>query len=615
MLACYFLLSMFQNKLGLKMFIRYFVILGIFFISNLAIADEIKPRTAIAMHGEVKYKSNFKHLEYVNPDAPKGGSLKLHVIGSFDSLNPYILKGNPATGMGLVYETLLVSTDDEAFSEYANIAEKFEMPEDRSWVRFYINKAAKWHDGKPITAEDVKWSFDTLISKGNPFYRAYYANVKEAVIEDAHTVKFNFNVSGNRELPLIMGQMPVFPKHFWQNREFNKTSLDAPLGSGPYKVEEVIAGRSITFKRVKDWWGKDLPINKGRYNFDEITFTYYRDAPVAKQAFFAGEYDFIHENIAKDWATSYDVPAVREGKIIKREQAHQRPAGMQGFAYNIRKDIFKDKEVRKALAYAFDFEWSNKQFAYGAYKRTKSYFENSELASHGVPTGRELEILEKFKDQLPPELFTKEYAPPKTSGNGKDIRKNLRIAKQILKKAGWTLNKDTGNLEKDGVPLKFEILLVSPAFERWVAPFISNLKKIGVEAKIRIVDSSQYQKRVEDFDFDIIVQTFGQSLSPGNEQRDFWHSSKADVKGSRNVIGIKNPVIDELIDMVIHAPNRNELIYRTRALDRVLLWNYYVIPQWYNSVFRIAYWDKFGLPQIAPKYNIGYIDTWWSKSP
>ncbi len=576
-------------------------------------AENILSVSGMAIHGEPKYDSDFSNFEYVNPHAPKGGSLSLSAMGTFDSLNPYILKGNSAIGMSMVYETLLVSSNDEAFSEYASIAEKFEMPEDRSWVRFYINPKARWHDGKALTAADVEWSFNILIKEGNPFYKAYYANVEKVTIENTHQIKFQFNIKGNRELPLIMGQFPIFPKHYWAGKEFNKTSLEKPLGSGPYRVKSLEAGRSIVYERVNDWWGQELPINKGRYNFDEITFTYYRDESVAKQDFFAGGYDFVQENIAKTWATAYNVPAVLDNRIIKREQAHERPAGMQGFAFNTRKDIFADKEVRKALAYAFDFEWSNKQFAYGTYKRTRSFFSNSELASTGLPTKEELAILEQFRGQIPNEVFTSEYQPPKTNGSGKDLRKNLRIAMKTLDKAGWLLNKDTGLREKNDVALSFEILLVSPAFERWVMPFIGNLKKIGVNAKLRIVDVSQYQKRIEDFDFDMVVQTFGQSLSPGNEQRDFWHSEKAEINGGRNIIGIKNPVVDKLIDMIIQAPSRKELIVRTRALDRVLLWNYYVIPQWHNDHFRIAYWNKFGQPDIKPKYDIGYLDTWWVK--
>lgn len=571
----------------------------------------IGPAHGLAMHGEAKYKKDFTHFEYVNPDAPKGGALRMSAIGTYDSLNPYILKGTPAAGMGMVFETLLAQSKDEPFSEYGYIAETIEMPQDRSWVRFKLRKEARWHDGKPLTAEDVKWSFETLMEKGRPFFKAYYANVERVQIEDPHHVTFVFNVTGNGELPLIVGQLPIFPKHYWMDKDFGKTTLEPPLGSGPYRISNVQPGRKITYERVKDWWAKDLPVMKGQYNFDEISYTYYRDRSVALQAFFAREFDFWHEATAKSWATEYDVPVVKTGKVLKRKQDHDLSQGMQAFAYNIRRPIFQDAKVREALAYAFDFEWSNKQYAFGTYIRNNSFFENSDLASSGVPEGKELEILEQFRGQIPEEVFTKEYMPPKTSGSGKDIRRNLRKAAELLKEAGWEINKETKLREKNGTVLSFEVLLVSPSFERWVAPFIGNLEKIGVKANMRVVDASQYQSRVESFDFDMIIKSFGQSLSPGNEQRDFWHSEKADVPGSYNVIGIKNPVIDKLIDLVIHAPSREDLILRTRALDRVLLWNHYVIPQWYLGYFRFAHWNKYSMPKIAPRYDTGVVETWW----
>lgn len=588
---------------------------GLFFIAWIVsgavqAADTPKPLHGIAMHGAPKYAADFTNLEYANPDAPKGGEMRLAVAGTFDSLNSYIIKGVAAPGIGMVYQTLMANTEDEAFSEYGLLAETTEIPEDRSWVVFNLRKEARWQDGKPVTADDVVWSFDTLMSKGHPFYKAYYANVKSAVAESPIRVKFTFNMTGNRELPLIMGQMPVLPKHFWKGKDFAKSTLDLPLGSGPYKVKSVDPGRRITYERVKDWWAKDLPIVKGQYNFDTIVYDVYRDETVLLQAFFSGNYDFRQENIAKSWNAEYNQPAVRQGLIKKEEIHHSLPAGMQAFAFNIRRPMFQDARVRESLGYAFDFEWSNKQFAYGTYKRTQSYFANSELASSGLPAGRELEILEKFKGQVPEQVFTKEFSLPKTSGTGQDMRQNLSTAKSLLATAGWQVGKD-GLLEKDGKPFKFEILIGSETFERWINPMIANLKKLGIQATLRVVDAAQYQHRLESFDFDMTVSTFGQSLSPGNEQRDFWNSAKADIKGSRNLIGIKNPVVDQLIDMVISAPDREELITRTRALDRVLLWNYYVIPQWHLDYFRVAYWDKFGKPAVSPKYGLGVIDTWW----
>lgn len=581
-------------------------------IHNVAQAETqntIGPVFGMAMHGEAKYGPD-DHLEYANPNAVKGGTLQLSAIGTFDNLNPFIVKGVPAAGSNMPYDTLLFNTQDEAFSEYGLVAESFEMPEDRSSVTFNLRKIAKFHDGHPITAEDVKWTLETLTTVGHPFYRAYYANVKKVVVENDHRVRFEFDMVENRELPLIVGQMPVLPKHYWENLSFASTTLNAPLGSGPYKITEVEAGRTITYERVKEYWAKDLPMMQGLHNFDNITYDYYRDDTVALQAFLAGEYDFRRENTAKTWQTGYDGPAVQKGHIAKLERKHSLPSGMQGFIFNIRRDVFKDKAVRQAMNYAFDFEWSNKQFAYGTYNRTTSYFENSELASRNLPKGRELEILEQFRDGLPPEVFDKEFTIPKTDGSGRSHRTVLREGIAILENAGWTLN-DQDIREKDGVQLKFEILLNNPSFERWSAPLIQNLKRMGIIASIRVVDPAQYQNRIDSFDFDMVISTFGQSLSPGNEQRDFWHSEKANLNGSRNLIGINNPVIDVLIDMVIQAPDRDELIMRTRALDRVLLWNYYVIPQWHLDYFRLAYWDKFGRPDVSPPYGLGITETWW----
>lgn len=570
-----------------------------------------KPMHGIAMHGELKYAPDFTHLEYVNPDAPKGGELKLAAAGTFDNLNPFIIKGVSAPGLLLTFQTLLYNTDDEAFSEYGLIAQNIEMPEDRSSVTFNLRPEAKFHDGKPITAADVVWTFETLMEKGHPFYRAYYAHVKSAKAENAQRVTFTFDMAGNRELPLIMGQMPVLPKHAFEGKDFAATTLSPLTGSGPYKVKSVDAGRRVVYERVKDWWAKDLPLMRGQYNFDTISYELFRDETVLLQALFSGAYDFRQENIAKAWQEQYDGQrAVRDGLIIKEEIAHSLPAGMQGFAFNTRREMFADPQVRAALNYAFDFEWSNKNFAGGTYKRTASYFSNSELASSGLPTGRELEILEAFRGKIPDEVFTQEFKNPVTSGSGGDMRAHLAKARGMLEAAGWKMGNNK-LLEKDGKPFKFEFLIQSPAFVKWIEPMIGNLKRLGIEATVRVVDTAQYQNRMDSFDFDVTVETFGQSLSPGNEQRDFWGSEKADVNGSRNTIGIKNPVIDELINMVIAAPDREELIARTRALDRVLLWNHYVVPHWHINYHRVAYWNKFGKPDISPKYGLGVVNTWW----
>jgi microcin C transport system substrate-binding protein len=579
-------------------------------LASPALADTT-PMHGFAIHGDVKYPADFKHLEYANPDAPKGGELRLADNGTFDNLNGYIIKGVAAPGIGLTQLTLMTETQDEAFSEYGLIAETVEMPDDRSWVAFNLRKEAKWHDGKPITADDVVWTFNTLMKDGAPFFRAYYANVKEAKAESPARVKFSFNTANNRELPLIMGQMPVLPKHYWEGKKFTNTTLEAPLGSGPYKVKSVDPGRRIVYERVKDWWAADLPIVKGQYNFDTVTYDIYRDETVEMQALFSGQYDFRTENVAQNWFTQYDdKKPVKAGDIVKEELKHSRPAGLQGFVFNTRRKVFADPKVREALNYAFDFEWSNKQFAFGSYKRTKSYFENSELASSGLPQGRELEILEKYRGQIPDEVFTLEYTNPKTDGSGNGVRANIVKGKKMLEQAGWKIGKD-GIMEKDGEQLKFEILSESEAVERWIGPMLGNLKKLGVEAKLRHVDITQYQNRRDDFDFDMTTGVFGQSLSPGNEQRDFWGSDKVNVKGSRNLMGVNSKAVDGLIDEVIAAPDREELIVRTHALDRVLLHGHYVIPQWYFDAFRLAYWNKFGRPAISPKYGLGVLETWW----
>lgn len=579
--------------------------------SRQASSAPVTPAHGVAMHGSPKYGPDFTHFDYVNPDAPKGGEMHLGAYGTFDTLHPFIIKGNPAPGIGMLYQALMSKSDDEAFTMYGQVAETVEMPEDRSWVAFNLRKEARWSDGKPLTAADVVWTFQTLMKDGHPFYHAYYANVKEAVAENQHRVKFTFGATGNRELPLILAEMTVLPKHYWEGRKFDATTLDPPVGSGPYKVKSLDAGRRITYERVKDWWAKDLPVNKGQYNFDTLVYDMYRDETVLLQAFFAGEYDYRSENIAKAWALEYkDKQPIKEGWIKKQEIDHDIPVGMQSFAFNTRRPIFADPNVREALNYAFDFEWSNKQMAFGAYKRTRSFFENSELAATGLPKGREAEILEGYRGKIPDEVFYKEFENPRTGGAGNDMRENLARAKKLLEASGWRIGAGRVLVRKNEV-LKFEILLHSNTFERWVAPFVANLKKLGVLATIRTVDTAQYQNRMDAFDFDMTVGSFPQSLSPGNEQRDFWGSEKADVKGSRNIIGIKNPVVDDLIDKIIFAKDREELIAATRALDRVLLWNHYVIPQWHISNFRIAYWDKFGKPAVTARYDLGVPATWW----
>ena len=574
-------------------------------------SDEVRPSHGIAMHGDLKYAPDFKHFDYVNPKAPKGGAVRLQAIGTFDSFNPFIVKGSPAAGIGRIYQTLMAGSADEPFSEYGLLAESITVPEDRSWVQFTLRPEARWHDGKAVTAEDVVWTFETLITKAVPFYRGYYGDVKKVEKLDARTVRFTFGGGTNRELPLILGQLVVLPKHYWAEKDFAKTTLEPPLGSGPYRIGGFEPGRHVEYERVEDYWGKDLPVNVGRNNFDRIRHDYYRDGTVSVEAFKAGEYDFRYENSSKNWATSYDFPALQQGLVRKEEIPHDRSTGMQAFAFNTRRPLFQDRKVRQALAYAFDFEWSNRTLFYGQYKRNRSYFDNSELAATGPPGPAELAILEPYRGLLPEEVFTKAYDPPATDGSGR-IRANLRQGSKLLREAGWSIDKTTRKLthKATGRAMEFEVLLVSPLFERIVLPFKKNLERLGITAGVRTVDSAQYRRRLDDFDFDVIIGSWGQSLSPGNEQRDFWGSDYADRPGSRNLVGIKDPAVDALIEGVVNAPDRKSLVNHVRALDRVLQWGHWVIPQWHIPYDRLVYWDRFGRPEVTPTQGVQF-DTWW----
>ncbi|MCM2320449.1 MAG: extracellular solute-binding protein [Pseudomonas sp.] len=566
---------------------------------------------ALTLYNEApKYPANFQHFAYVNPDAPKGGTLRQAGFGGFDSLNPFINKGVAADEIGLVYDTLTRRSLDEPFTEYGLLAEKIEKAADNRWVRFTLRSEARFHDGQPVTAADVVFTFDTLMKDGAPQYRAYYADVEKAVAEGERTVRFDFRQAGNRELPLIVGQLPVLPKHAWEGREFARTSLEPPLGSGPYQVAEVQAGRSIRYERVKDWWGKDLPVNRGQYNFDSLTVDYYRDNTVALEALKAGQFDFWVESSAKNWATAYDSPAVKDGRLIKEEIANHNPAGMQGFIFNLRRPQFQDARVREALGLLFDFEWTNRQLFHGAYARTGSYFENSELAASGLPSPAELKLLEPWRAQLPAQVFSEQYQPPQSDGSGV-IREQRRRAFELLQQAGWRLEQDR-MLDREGKPVVIEFLLAQIEFERVLLPFKRNLASLGIELQIRRADVSQYINRLRSRDFDLIVGGFSQSSSPGNEQREYWHSSSADNPGSRNLIGLKDPAIDALVEGLIKADSRQSLIDHTRALDRVLLWGHYVIPNWHIKTWRVARWDRLEHPPVAPLYDIG-LYTWWAR--
>lgn len=581
--------------------------LALFAATAFAQDQTIHKSHAIAMHGEPKYPADFKHFDYVNPETPKGGTVRLGEEGTFDSFNPWIARGTPVSPGG---DTLLVSSADEAFTEYCLICETIEWPDDRSWVIFNLRPEARWHDGEPITPEDVIFSLDILKEKGRPIFRFYYGSILRAEKVGPRSVKFVFAEQENRELPLIAGQLPILPKHYWEERDFESTTLEPPLTSGPYRIVEWEPGRYVVQERVEDYWAKDLPVNVGQDNFQRLRIDFYRDATVIRQALKAGLIDFHQENQAKAWALDYDTPAVRRGWLIKREFEHRRPTGMQAFIFNTRRPLFQDPKVREALAYAFDFEWTNPTLFFGQYTRNDSFFENSELASGGLPTGRELEILENYRGRVPEEVFTRPYTVPVTDGSGWP-RDNLMKALELLNEAGWEVD-DKGVLRntETGRPFVFEFLLVSPDFQRIVLPMARNLKRIGIDMKVRLVDSSQYINRFRSKDFDMISGGWGQSDSPGNEQRDYWSSAAADSPGSRNLAGIEDPVIDELIELVIQAPSREELIYRTRALDRVLLWGHYVIPAWHLQSDRILYWDKFAFPQEPPK-NGTSLTYWW----
>lgn len=569
---------------------------------------------ALSLVGEPKMGPDYSHFDWVKPDAPKGGRIRQWAMGGFDSLNPYSVRGEAASSLTLIYDSLMLNSPDEPSTEYGLIAEWVSHTDDFSSATFGLRPQARWHDGRPITADDVVFSLEAL-KKANPRYGFYYKNVVKAEKTGEHEVTFTFDMKGNRELPVIVGQLPVLPKHYWtasgpdgQPRDLARSSLEMPLGSGPYRIKSVDAGRGIVYQRVDDYWAKDLAVARGQWNFDEIAITYFRDVTPAFEAFKSGQIDFWVETSANRWATQYGFDAAAKGLVKKEALKHGRVAGMQSFAINTRRPQFKDPRVRYAFNLAFDFEMLNKSFFYDQYIRVGSYFANSELAARGLPEGRELEILQTVKDQVPPEVFTREFKNPV---GGTEHRNNLREAVRLLQEAGWTL-KGGKLVNGAGETLKAEFLLVQPDFERIVLPYIDNLRKIGIEASVRVVDTSQYKRRTDEFDYDIIVDSFGQSHSPGNEQRDYWGSEAAKRPGSQNSVGIENPAIDKLIDRLIAATDRADLIAATRALDRVLLWNHYVVPHWYHPFDRVASWDVFGRPERLPSQApASVLQTWW----
>jgi len=576
-----------------------------------AATAEITVSHGMSVFGDLKYPADFTHFEYVNPDAPKGGSVRLSGLGSFDSLNPWILKGVSPLGLGGLYDSLTAGSDDEPFSEYGLVAESMEYPEDKRWVIFNMRKEARWHDGVAMTAEDVVWTFDMLVSKGHPFYKSYYSSVAKAEVLDTHKVKFHFTEGNNSELPLIVGQMSILPKHYYADaeRDFSKTTMQPPLGSGAYRIKDVDAGRSITYELVEDYWARDLPVKKGVDNFAVMRYDYYRDLTVALEALKAGDVDFRLEYISKNWKTAYDFPALNEGRVIKEDLPDGNIQNMQAIVMNLRKPKFADKRVRQAIGLAFDFEWLNKNLFYNAYKRNTSYFQNSEMAATGLPEGDELALLEQYRDQLPAEIFVEEFKPPVTDGKG-NPRANYRQAIALLKDAGWVIKDGKLTNQGSGEVFKMEFITRQPSVEKIALTFKKSLERLGIDLKVRVIDTAQYQKLMNTFDFDITTQVIAQSLSPGNEQRNMWTSAAADEPGSRNYAGIKNPVVDELVEHIIKAPTRAAQVAAVKAMDRVLLNEHYIIPQYFLDVHRIAYWNKFSRPDVLPLKSLG-LSYWW----
>jgi microcin C transport system substrate-binding protein len=574
-------------------------------------AQQVNVSHGMAMHGEPKYPIDAATPEYIDPAAPKGGNAKFGAQGTFDSLHPFIIKGVPPTSLDTwsVWETLCWHARDEAFSIYGMIAETIEWPEDRSWVAFNLRPQAKWHDGTPITVEDVVWSFDTLKAKGSPRYATYYADVLKAEKTAERKVRFAFRGTVNRELPLIIGSLPILPSKWWAGKDFETVSLEPALASGAYKVDSFDVGRSIAYRRVPDWWARDLWMNRGRNNFDTIRYDYYRDNDIVFEAFKAGDTDIRRENSGRNWMIKYDFPAVKDGRVVRAEIAHENATPMQGFVFNLRREIFRDRRVREAIALMYDFEWQNKNLSYGFYSRTRSFFGNCELEAKGLPLPEELKILEPLRGKIPDEVFTAEWNPPRTDGSGNN-REQARKAIALLKAAGWEI-KDGKMTDKSGRKLAFEIILPDAAFERSALPVKQNCERIGVDMAVRTVDTSQYQRRTDTYDFDMVIDLWAQALSPGNEQREFWGSKAADIPGGKNSMGLKDPAVDQLIELIIAAPDRASLIVRTRCLDRVLQWHEFVVPQFYSGKELVAYWNRFARPAKTAKYDPAAFDTWW----
>ena len=602
---------------------RHLILLLIGLFASAAASATISESHGYAQFGGLKYPANFSHFDWVNADAPKGGTLRLMAFGTFDTLNPYTFKGTSPVatpnflqyGISELNEPLMVGTGiydpsgDEPASSYGLIASSVEYSEDRSWVVFNLRPEARFHDGKPITAYDVAFSYRTLVGSGHPQYRTSLQEVERVDILNRHRIRFVLKRAGNPLLILRLGELPVLPQHYWKDRDFKATTFEPPLGSGPYRIIQVRPGRGLVFERIKDWWGKDLPVNRGKYNFDRVEVEFYRDANVAFEAFKAGEFDFYIEHQAKNWANSYRFPAVARGDVIRAEIPHQIPTQTQALFMNTRHKVFQDRRVREAMGLMFDFEWTNRALFNNAYLRAASYYPNSEFTATGKPEGQEWLLLSPYRGQLPAQLFTEPFKVPTTDGRGIP-RETLRRALGLLGDAGWKLSGQR-LLNTRGEPLRFEILLVNPNLERILQPYAENLAGIGIDVTLRTVDRAQYKQRLDHFDYDMILMTLPQSLSPGLEQSLYFHSSQVGVKGSKNYAGVADPVVDALLERLLGARTRDEQVAAGRALDRTLLWQHYSIPNWYLNYHRLAYRNRFAFV-TTPPYTLG-LRAWWQK--
>jgi microcin C transport system substrate-binding protein len=562
----------------------------------------------LSLMGAPRLPVGFAQFPYVNPDAPKGGSVTLSTVGTFDSFNPFIVRGTAASGISQVWDTLMRANADEAETMYCHLCESVAVAADGGSVTFVLRPQARFNDGTPVTAEDVAWTFNTLRKDGRPTYSQYYGGVDHVTVDGERQVTFHFKPGANRELPMILGQLAVLPEHWWKGREFSRPLTDRPLGSGPYRVGAFEFGRHLVLERVADYWARDLPTAKGLANFGTIRTEYFRDATVALEAFKAGQVDFRSEQSSKDWATAYDFPAVASGLVKKEMLRHHLPTGMQGFAMNTRRPLFKDVRVRHALALAFDFEWENANLFYGAYTRTESYFSNSDLAASGIPQGAELALLEPFRAALPPGLFIEPFKLPMTDGRGNN-RVELTAALVLLKEAGWHVH-DRKLVNAEGQPFQFEILLSQAAFERVALPYVQWLGRLGITAHVRTVDPAQYQRQLDNYDYDMTVTVVPESESPGNEQVGFWTCGAAKQIGGDNLMGVCSPVVDALVARLVAAPDHTALLTAAHALDRVLLWGWYMVPHWHLQGVRVAYWDRFGRPSQPVRTGLAF-DSWW----